>query len=97
MDYKVELISENKLLVEQIFKNSSHPSQPIRKALSVLPNTIDNSFITVYVANLSGETWVYGIADDKGKKKMYPIAHDYLSKGDVIKVFSGAKKLYCMV
>lgn len=94
MDYKVELVTQNQLINEGIYKDLSHPHQAIRKILK----SQNNDFLTVYVMNLEGEVWVYGFERKKDNTyKNYPIVHDYKSRAEVVRVFSGSLNIHQIV
>jgi len=97
MEYKVELLGHNKLLLEDIYKNLSHPNQTVRKAITALPKNNSYKFFTIFIINTRGEVWVYGIEKVGKKYKGFPVDHDFVHKGDAMKAFSGIKSVRSMV
>jgi hypothetical protein len=96
MEYKVELLANNQLLVDDVFKKMSHPNQAIRKAVGMAPKD-KYDFMIVYILNNNGEVWAYGVEKKKSGYRAYPVDHDMLHHGEVLKVFSGMKTIRGLV
>lgn len=97
MDYKVEVIADNKMRNEVLFKDLSHPLQAIRKAMKPVLQTQTSQYVTIFLMNQKGETWIYTAQRTTNGYKLLPMSHDYRNTGDVAKVFSGATKVQQLV